>query len=105
MTMVQVWQVSEIVVNLWTKKNVLWNYKNYTFNQSQSNRLYYHNWHDSDRRSQLEENFEDIIQALDCLDSQNLIPSVYCEATDLLNIPSLSLDPLSEQIATKFAGS
>ena len=32
------------------------------------------------------------------LDSSDLIPPIYCEATDLLKIPSLSLDPISEKI-------
>ena len=39
------------------------------------------------------------MQALDVLDSLNLIPAMYCEAADLLNMPSLSLDPVSEQVA------
>ena len=39
------------------------------------------------------------MQALDVLASLNLIPAMYCEAADLLNMPSLSLDPVSEQVA------
>ena len=34
------------------------------------------------------------------LDSTDLIPGIYCEAPDLLRIPSLSLDPISENIET-----
>ena len=41
---------------------------------------------------------DDIIQAFLVLDSADLIPPIYCEATDLLKIPSLSLDPISEKI-------
>ena len=41
---------------------------------------------------------DDIIQTFLVLDSSDLIPPIYCEATDLLKIPSLSLDPISEKI-------
>ena len=34
------------------------------------------------------------------LDSTDLISGIYCEATDLLRIPSLPLDPISEKIET-----
>ena len=40
------------------------------------------------------------MQALEVLDSINKVPNVYCEATDLLNMPPLSLDPVSEQVAS-----
>ena len=75
---------------------LLWDYSKTTL---ESNGLCYHNRRDSDRRSQLDANLEDIMQALDVLDSLNLIPAMYCEAADLLNMPSLSLDPVSEQVA------
>ena len=45
-------------------------------------------------------NLEDILQALEVLDSINKVPNIYCEATDLLNMPPSSLDPVSEQVAS-----
>ena len=60
--------------------------------------LVYHIRRGSDRRSQISANLDDIIQAFLVLDSSDLIPPIYCEATDLLKIPSLSLDPISEKI-------
>ena len=52
----------------------------------------------SDKRSQLVANFEDILQAFQSLDSLNQVPSIYCEAVDLLQLPPLSLDPVAEQV-------
>ena len=77
-------------------KKLLYDYSKTTL---ESNGLCYHNRRDSDRRSQLDANLEDIMQALDVLDSLNLIHAMYCEAAVLLNMPSLSLDPVSEQVA------
>ena len=57
--------------------------------------LTFHARRDSDKRSQLATNLEDKLQALDSSDS---IPNIYCEACDLLRIPPLSLDPVSEQV-------
>ena len=41
---------------------------------------------------------DDILQSFVALDSSNFIPGIYCEATDLLRVPSLSLDPISETV-------
>ena len=54
----------------------------------------------SHKRCQLVANIDDILEAFVALDSTDLIPGIYCEATDLLRIPSLSLDPISEKIET-----
>ena len=62
--------------------------------------LPYHSRRDSDRRSQIAANLDDIVQAFVVLDSSDLIPGIYCEATDLLQVPSLSLDPISEKVET-----
>ena len=32
------------------------------------------------------------------LDYRDLVPKIYCEASDLLEVPPLSLDPISEQV-------
>ena len=43
-------------------------------------------------------NLDDILQVFDSLDSSDLIPHIFCEALDLLTIPSLSPDPASDKI-------
>ena len=55
---------------------------------------------DSDRRSQLVENTDDILKAFDILDTTDSIPDIiiFCEASDLPKLPSLSLDPVGEQV-------
>ena len=53
---------------------------------------------DSDRRSQLAANTEDIFKAFDILKTTNSIPDIFCEASDLPRLPSLSLDPVGEQV-------
>ena len=57
--------------------------------------LSYHTRRDSDRSNQLVANLDDIMQALD---SSDLIPALHCEATELLKLPPLSLDPVAEQV-------
>ena len=59
--------------------------------------LLYHARRASDKRSQLTANLDDIVQAFNCLDTADLVPSLYCEAFNLLRIPSLNLDPISEK--------
>ena len=57
---------------------------------------------DSDRRSQLIADIEDLIHALDSSDSTPPPPPppppIYCEANDLLLLPPLCLDPTAEQV-------
>ena len=48
--------------------------------------------------SQLAANLDDLIQMFDALDSTVRIPPIYCEASDLLRLPPLSLDPVGEQV-------
>ena len=71
-------------------KKVLWDHCKHDLEAAG---LVYHIRRSSDRRSQISANMDDIIQAFLVLDSSDLIPPIYCEATDLLKIPSLSLDP------------
>ena len=40
----------------------------------------------------------DIVAAFDKLDSIERIPSIHCEATDLIKLPSLTLDPVSKKL-------
>ena len=60
--------------------------------------LVFHVRRDSDRRSQLAANLEDILQMFEALDSLEKIPHIHCEAFDLLRLPPLSLDPVAEQV-------
>ena len=60
--------------------------------------LPFHSRRDSDKRSQLTANLEDIIQAFDVLDSSDSIPSIFCEANDLIFMPPLCLDPTANQV-------
>ena len=53
---------------------------------------------DSDRRSQLSANLDDLLQAFHRLDSTDELPMFYCEALHLLKLPPLSLDPIAEQV-------
>ena len=60
--------------------------------------LTFHSRRDSDNRSQLAANLDDILQAFEALDSISLIPVIYCEALELLKLPPLALDPVAEQV-------
>ena len=60
--------------------------------------LVFHSRCDSDKRSQLTANLDDILQALEVLDTSDSIPTICCEATQLHRIPPLSLDPVAEQV-------
>ena len=60
--------------------------------------LVFHNRRDSDRRSQLVANLNDLLQAFQCLDTTDQVPPIYCEAVDLLMLPPLALDPIAEQV-------
>ena len=53
---------------------------------------------DSDRRSHLTADIEDLIHVFDALDSSDSIPPIYCEANDLLLLPPLCLYPTAEQV-------
>ena len=53
---------------------------------------------DSENRSQLSANIEDLVAAFDALDSKDMLPKMFCEASDLFRLPPLSLDPVAEQV-------
>ena len=61
--------------------------------------LCFHQRH-SDRRAQIEADLDDVLVAFDLLNSniKALIPPIFCEASELYRLPSLSLDPVSEQV-------
>jgi len=60
--------------------------------------LMFHQRRASDKREQIDADLEDVLAAFDALDAKDLIPPIYCEATELTKLPSLSLDPVSEQV-------
>ena len=60
--------------------------------------LVYHQRRSSDKREQINADLEDILAAVDALDVTDKIPPIYCEATELLKLPPLSLDPVSAQV-------
>ena len=75
-------------------KRLLWDSCKHAFEAAG---LSYHTPCDSDGRSQLVANLDDIMQAFDAFDSSDLIPAIHCEVSQLLKLPPLSLDPVSEQ--------
>ena len=60
--------------------------------------LPFHLRRDSDKCSQLCANLDDILLAFDALDSNDSVPLIYCEASELFKLPPISLDPLAEQV-------
>jgi hypothetical protein len=53
---------------------------------------------DSENRTQLTANLDDMVVAFDALDARDLIPPMFCEASDLVRLPPLSLNPVAEQV-------
>ena len=49
---------------------------------------------DSDKRSQSRADFEDVWAAFEALDGDDELPAIYCEATDLISLPSPVRSPL-----------
>ena len=60
--------------------------------------LQYTSRHDSDNRSQLVADTEDLLSAFDAFDSIDAIPLIFCEANDLFLLPPVAPDPLAEQV-------
>ena len=56
--------------------------------------MHFHVRRDSDRRSQLIANLDDLIQFFDVLDSVDKIPPIHCEASDLLSFTGSCLKNL-----------
>jgi len=57
----------------------------------------------SDRRQLFDSVYADLINAFNLLDGDDCLPLVYTEAIDLLAIPTLVMDPVSEQISINTA--
>ena len=60
--------------------------------------LQYTSQRDSDNRSQLVADTEDLLSAFDALESIDAIPLIFCEASDLFLLPPVEPDPLAEQV-------
>lgn len=60
--------------------------------------MQYHQRRTTDKRLASEAIASDIVTACVELDKKQLLPSIYCEAKDLLCIPSLVLDPVSKML-------
>ena len=52
----------------------------------------YHHWRGSEKSPLADMLIDDILTALDKLDSKSLVPSIFCEAIDLLSLSPLSFD-------------
>ncbi len=58
----------------------------------------FHTRRGSEKRSQSVAELDDITEAFNALDDADKLPDIYCEANDLLKIPPISVDPVSEQL-------
>ena len=58
----------------------------------------YHSRRGSDKRQVTDVLLADIVAAFDKLDSVEKIPAIYCEANELIKLPTLKLDPVSEKL-------
>lgn len=65
----------------------------------QASGIVYKQRRSSEKRDQVMADLEDILGAFDALDGSNHLPEVFCEAADLLLLPPICLDPVSEQVA------
>ena len=61
--------------------------------------LSFKNRRDSDKRSVSDAILGDIIVAFDALDNASKLPAIFVEATDLLSIPPVVLDPIAKKLS------
>lgn len=60
--------------------------------------LTYHSRRSSDKRPVVDALLDDILVAFDKLDTAGKLPAVYCEANELIRLPSLVIDPISVKL-------
>jgi len=53
----------------------------------------------SEKRSQAAADLDDILHAFSKLDEVDKIPEIFCEATELVKLPPIAIDPIGEMIA------
>ena len=58
----------------------------------------FHSRRGSDKLQVTDVLLADIVAAFDKLDSVEKIPAMYCEANELIKLPSLNLDPVSKKL-------
>ena len=68
-------------------KKALWNFCGSALDEAS---LPFQVRRDSERRSQLVANLEDILRGFEVLDRTDSIPAIFCEASDLSRLPPLS---------------
>ena len=64
--------------------------------------LVYHSRCSTDKRDAFEVTLVDILSVFDKLDEADSIPPIFCEASQLIKIPSLEPDPVSKRLDTNY---
>ena len=64
--------------------------------------LVYHSRRSTDKRDAFEATLVDILSVFDKLDEADSIPPIFCEASQLIKIPSLEPDPVSKRLDTNY---
>ena len=82
-------------VSLATAKKTLWDACKSDLEAAE---LTYHVRQGSEKRSQSAAELDDIVEAFNALDALDKLPTMYCEANDVLKLPPITLDPVSEQL-------
>lgn len=54
--------------------------------------------HSSEKRSQAAADLDDILQAFTKLDEVDKVPEIFCKATELVKLPPIATDPISELV-------
>ena len=62
--------------------------------------LTYQSRRNADKQQLFESPFADLVSAFEVLNADDVIPDIYCEAIDLLSLPSLELDSISKRLET-----
>ena len=57
----------------------------------------------SEKRSQAMADLEDILHAFGKLDAVDKIPDIFCEATELVKLPPITVDPISDLVSSNGA--
>ena len=64
--------------------------------------LVYHSRRSTDKRDAFEATLVDILSVFNKLDEADSIPPIFCEASQLIKIPSLEPDPVSKRLDTNY---
>ena len=80
-------------MHLYTAKKALWNVCKLDLETAE---LTFHARRGSEKRSQSAAELNDIVEAFSALDALDKLPTMYCEANDLLKLLPITIDPVSE---------